>query len=132
MPPIDKLSLIIIRDRQVLYAKSFNKDKWFNPGGKREVGESDEQALVREIKEELSVDVVVPTLQYYGTFEAQAYAKPEGTMVRITCYTGSFEGEIKPASEIEEVKFFTSADRDLASLTGQLILDDLKEKNLID
>ena len=132
MDYIDKLSLIILQNRKVLYARSMNKDKWFNPGGKREAGESDEQALIREIKEELSVDVLLPTIQYYGTFEAQAYGKPEGTMVRITCYTGAFEGEIKPASEIAEVRYFTSADRELTSITGQLILDDLQQKNLID
>ncbi len=132
MPPIDKLSLLIIKDRKVLYARSFNKDKWYTPGGKRESGETDEQALVREIKEELSIDIIPSTIKYYGVFEAQAHGKPEGTMVRITCYTGEFTGKIAASNEIEEVKYFTTSDREISSVTGQLILDDLQAKNLID
>lgn len=132
MDSIDKLSLIILKDRKVLYTRSFNKDAWFNPGGKRIEDETDEQALVREIKEELDVEVVPSSIKYYGTFEAQAHGKPEGVMVRITCYTGSYTGEIKPSSEIEEVKYFSYLDRELASVTGQLILDDLYNKKLID
>ena len=129
---IDKLTLIILKDKKVLYTRSFNKDRWYTPGGKREGDETDEQALVRELKEELGVDVVPSTVKYYGTFQAQAHGKPEGVMVRITCYTGEYEGEAKASSEIEEIRYFSYADREIASLTGQLILDDLHQKGLIE
>ena len=54
---IAKLAFIEIKDRKVLETCSFGKDKWYIPGGKREEGETDEQALIREIKEELLVDL---------------------------------------------------------------------------
>ena len=42
--------------------QEFISDKWEFPGGKVEVGESREEALVREIREELSVDIEVSEL----------------------------------------------------------------------
>ena len=48
---------------------------WEFPGGKREAGESFEQCLVRELKEELGVDVLVGEL-----FESVTHAYPEKTV----------------------------------------------------
>src|SRR4051812_14899398 len=98
---IDRLALIELKDRKVLEAKSRGKDTWYIPGGKREVGESDEQALAREIKEELSVDIDPSTVVRYGIFEAQAHDKPKGTVLRMTCYLAKYTRELMPSSEIE-------------------------------
>lgn len=70
---IDKLAWIELKDKTILSTKSFGKDKYYIPGGKREAGESDKQALIREIEEELNVIVDSSTLIYIGTFEAQAH-----------------------------------------------------------
>eukprot|EP00976_Prorocentrum_cordatum_P073684 1181213-Prorocentrum_minimum.AAC.4 len=129
---IDKLALIVIDDRKTLVARSHGKEVFFTPGGKREPGESDEEALVREIKEELSVDIVKDTIKPYGVFQAQAFGKPEGTMVRITCYTAEYAGTLTASSEIEELRFISSAERHMTTITGQMIVDDLKAKELID
>ena len=45
---------------------------WEFPGGKIEIGESPEKALIREIKEELSVDLIPNSIKYMETFTAQA------------------------------------------------------------
>lgn len=129
---IDKLTLVILHDRKVLFVRSKNQDVWFSPGGKREGSETDEQALKREIKEELDLDVHTDSLKYYGTFEAQAHGKPEGTFVKIACYTGDYDGNMQPQSEIAEYTWFISTDGDRTTDTGRLILHDLREKNLID
>jgi 8-oxo-dGTP pyrophosphatase MutT (NUDIX family) len=50
--------------------KSKGKTKYYIPGGKRENGESDEQTLIREIAEELSV--ASQMAEYIGTFSAQS------------------------------------------------------------
>ena len=128
---IDKLAFIEIKNRKVLETCSFGKDKWYIPGGKREESETDKQVLIREIKEELMVDIKPDTIKHYGTFEAQAHGKPEGTIVRMTCYTAEYEGELKPSAEVERMDWFEYSRRGEVSPVDQLIFDDLKVKNLI-
>jgi len=129
---IDKLALIELRDRKVLETRSRGKDTWYIPGGKREVGESDEQALVREMEEELLIDIIPETIKHYGTFEAQAHGKPEGTIVRMTCYEAQYKGELAPSAEVEEYSWFSYSQKGQTSPVDQLIFDDLKAKDLID
>lgn len=128
---IDKLAYIYLKDGKVLITLSRGKDTWYIPGGKREQGESDQQALIREVKEELDVDLQPETIKHYGTFEAQAHGKPEGTVVRMTCYTADFTGELKATSEIEKLDYFNYAQKGLASPVDNLIFDDLFTRGLI-
>lgn len=129
---IDKLAFIELKDRKVLETKSKGKDTWYIPGGKRDAGESDEQALIREVREELNVEIDPTTIVHYGTFEAQAHGKPEGTVVRMTCYQAKYAGELMPSTEVEMMDWFVYAQKDLTSPVDQIIFDDLKAKNLID
>ncbi|MCA9373302.1 NUDIX domain-containing protein [Candidatus Woesebacteria bacterium] len=128
---IDKLAYIHIVDHKLLVTLSKGKDTWYIPGGKREDGETDFQALIREVKEELSVDLLEETIHKYGVFEAQAHGKPEGTVVRMTCYTAEYLGEIHPDSEIEKVEYFDYAQKAKTSPVDNLIFDDLFKKGLI-
>src|SRR5258706_4324521 len=102
---IDKLTWVHMKDKRALFLLSKGKDVWLTPGGKREAGESDKEALIREIKEELTVDLNPQTIQYFHTFEDQAAEKPEGTMVRLTCYTADYTGELEPHAEIADMRF---------------------------
>jgi 8-oxo-dGTP pyrophosphatase MutT (NUDIX family) len=128
---IDKLAFIYLKGSKVLVTLSKGKDVWYIPGGKREPGESDEQALAREVKEELSVDLLPETIQPYGVFEAQAHGKAEGVIVRMTCYTGEFTGELTAAAEIDRFDFFTADQVGQTSDVDHLIFTDLKGKGLI-
>jgi 8-oxo-dGTP diphosphatase len=128
---IDKLAFIHLKNGSVLETRTRGKDTWYIPGGKREDNETDEQALIRETKEELDIDIATDTIRYYGTFEAQAHGKSEGTMVRMACYTAHFIGTIKPTSEVEEIAYFTYADMGKTSPVDHLVFEDLKSKNLL-
>ena len=128
---IDKLAFIHIVDQKILMSLSRGKDTWYIPGGKREGNETDEEALMREVKEELSVKLLPPTIKKYGVFEAQAHGHPEGVMVRMTCYTSDYEGELLPDSEIEKLDFFSWGRKLESSVVDHLIFDDLKAKKLI-
>ena len=124
---IDKLAWITIRDGKFLVVRSKGKELFYLPGGKREAGESDEQALIREIKEELSVDLVADTIQYADTFVAAADGKASGVSVKLTCYFADFEGELKADAEIEELRFIDAQDKSVCSLAALVALDWLVE-----
>lgn len=129
---IDKLAYIRIQDRKVLTTLSKGKDTWYIPGGKREGDETDEEALIREVEEELTVKLRPETIRHYGTFEAQAHGKPECTVVRMTCYEADFDGELQPSSEIDQCRFVNYSWKTKSSPVDVLIFDDLKFRNLID
>ena len=132
MKVIDKIAWIYIKNKKILSTLSKGKDIYYIPGGKREEKETDEETLIREIKEELSVDINKETIEYYGTFEAQAHGKNEGIIVKMTCYIAKCEGELSPNSEIQEMKWLEYKDLDKISPVDKLIFKDLYDKGLIE
>ena len=131
MKEIDKIALLYVKDGQILSTLSKGKDTYYLPGGKRELNETDEQTLIRECKEELTIDIKEDTIKYYGTFKAQAHGKAEGIIVKMTCYTAKFIGEMKPSSEIQEIRWLNYKDIDIISPVDKLIFKDLYEKGLL-
>lgn len=77
-----KVSAAIIKHGHSIFATQrgygVQKGKWEFPGGKIEPGESPEQAVVREIREELAMEIVVQKLltiveHDYPDFHLQMY-----------------------------------------------------------
>ena len=129
---IDKIAFIYIRDGKILSTLSKGKDTYYIPGGKREENETDEETLIRECKEELTIDIKKETIKYCGTFEAQAHGKAEGIIVKMTCYMAEFDGELKPDSEIQEMIWLDYSNLNVKiSPVDQLIFNDLFDKGLI-
>ena len=65
MKKIEVVAAIIVKEKKVFATQRGYgefKDGWEFPGGKIELGESSEEALVREIREELDVDIKVGRL----------------------------------------------------------------------
>lgn len=72
-----KVVAAVLRDENKIFATSRGyedfKGQWEFPGGKIEIGETPEEALIREIKEELDVKIevgeLIDTVEYdYPTF----------------------------------------------------------------
>ena len=127
MTLIDKIAWIRVEDGKILSTRSRGKDVYYLPGGKREPGETDVQALIREIREELDVAIAPGSATHAGTFQAQAHGHAAGIAVRMTCYTADYQGTLAPSSEIDELIWLTYADRDRVSPVDQLIFDHLRE-----
>ena len=131
MKEIDKIAFIYLKDGKILSTLSKGKDTYYIPGGKREGTEADEETLIRECKEELTIDIKEDTIKYYGTFEAQAHGKSEGILVKMTCYMADFGGEIEASSEIQEVRWLDYSNLDIISPVDKLIFKDLYKNKLI-
>lgn len=60
----------IIRNHQILMVKEVYPDKnfWTLPGGGLEVGETYEEAVIREVKEEVNLNVKVEKLLFTGHY----------------------------------------------------------------
>ena len=131
MEIIDKIALIYIENGKILCTLVKGKTTYYLPGGKRDEGESDAETLIRECKEELTVDIKPETMEYYGTFKAQAHGKADGVIVKMTCYTAEFDGKLSPDSEVEELVWLDYNDLDRISPVDKFIFEDLNQKGLI-
>ena len=128
---IDKIAWLHLHAGHLLSTRSRGKDRYYIPGGKREAGETDAQTLRREIKEELTVDIDPLSLAHAGTWEAPAHGHPDGVLVRMTCYTATYIGTLRPAAEIEELVWLTYRHRPEVSAVDQLIFDWLRGQGLL-
>jgi 8-oxo-dGTP diphosphatase len=106
MAHIAVVALAHLVDRKLLLVRSSNKDGFYLPGGKPEPGESDHDALAREIREELGCRIDFSNLTYFTTTVAQAFAQPDGVMVHVKTFLGRLVGIPRPMSEVAEVRFF--------------------------
>ena len=77
------------------------KDGWEFPGGKIELNETPEEALVREIKEELNIDISVG--EFIGTIE---YDYPNFHLTMHCYFCSIIEGHLK-LLEHEAAKWVT-------------------------
>jgi ADP-ribose pyrophosphatase YjhB (NUDIX family) len=93
-----KIAGIIIKDRRFLAVRKENKKEFIIPGGGHEVGETHENTLRRELKEELLVDLLHHSP--LGVFRDKAIWTNEPLLAHI--YFVEISGEPCPSSEIVE------------------------------
>lgn len=113
-------------------ARSKGKDLFYIPGGKREGKESNVEALAREVLEELGVNLIENTAKEIFVLEGPAHGKPDGTLMKLTCITGDLDNTPTPSSEIEELRYLTTKEKHLTPTAGVMLLEKLKELDLID
>lgn len=122
---IDTVAWVLLERGRILGARSRGRELFYIPGGKREPGESDLEALAREVTEELTVTLDPGTAAYLGTYTAQADGHPAGTLVRMACYTAGYRGTLAAAGEIEEIAWLCLADRHRTAPVDHAVFDDL-------
>ena len=76
--------------------------KWEFPGGKVEPGESPQQALVREINEELAIDIMA------GPYLATGRTEKQGVRIRLDVYLASYNAGELILREHKNVGWFSA------------------------
>ena len=97
--------LVVVANKKLLLAFSKNKKAWYLPGGKVHYGETAQQCLVREIKEELNVDIAANELQFYCHITAPAFGEA-GLIMEQDCYRYNLKETPQPGNEIGAVDYF--------------------------
>lgn len=100
---------VIERDDKILLIRRKNepfKGRWALPGGFIEYGESAENAIVREVKEEANLDISIKALM--GVYSNPG-RDPRGHVISI-CYKASAAGKEKGGTDASDAAFFTPAE----------------------
>jgi len=103
--PVPAAGVVIEKDNKILLVKRKYepyKGDWSFPAGFMEYDESPEQCAIREIKEELSVDVELDGL--FGVYSGMD--DPRTHAVLIMYWAKIKGGELKPGDDAEEIRFF--------------------------
>lgn len=102
MNKIHKIIAVVIQDNKYLMVRKVGKDIWTSLGGRIEPGETEEQCLLREVKEEF--DCGANIIKKLGDFEDKAVF--DDAIVRLSAFLVELNGNINLIDpELEEYKF---------------------------
>jgi len=131
MQRIFKYGLAVIRSNKLLVVRKTNTDRYLLPGGKPKEGETAEECLAREIKEELNANLNLDSIRSYGLIEDNAANEPN-TIIQVSLYLGDIDGRITSSSEISDIAWVgRTTNLLLAPSIQNKILPDLINNNII-
>jgi len=108
----DGAAAIIVNEKnQILLQSRSDRDKWGLPGGCQELGETFEETVIREVKEETNLDVKKEDLILVDIVSGPSRRNeyPNGDVVinnTVLYCIKKYTGELKWNSESKEMKFF--------------------------
>ena len=99
--------IIYDKEKGLLFEKRTDNGMWCVPGGAIELGESLEEALKREVKEETSLDVFNPKMVDVKASVHLIYPNEDEVYYTDVVYVvEEYEGELNPDSESEELVWY--------------------------
>ena len=101
-------ALVSVKDNKILLVRVRDNTIWYFPGGKIDDGETYLQTVIRELDEELNVQMSADELTYLGEVVTDNHDRTD--TVSVHCYAGDIAQEIKPSAEISEIKWFDLGD----------------------
>jgi mutator protein MutT len=119
--PIVGIGAVIVHEGKILLEKRGNepsKGKWSIPGGLVELGESPEQAVIREVKEETCLDVENPSLiDVVSNVDLDEKGKVKYHYVIIDYLVHVKSGKLNAASDAAELRWVSFEEVDGYDLT---------------
>jgi 8-oxo-dGTP pyrophosphatase MutT (NUDIX family) len=127
-----KYALCIIKENRLLVQEEAGEEYYLLPGGRAEAEEGAIQALCREVREELGVELDIATINFLGKFEDIAAGSPDDR-VQVELYQGDFHGKLTPCSEVKRLIWFDKNDdrERLSPIVRNKVLPALLEKGLM-
>lgn len=125
---IKRVGAIIVHDKKLLVVREKERTTFISPGGSRKRGETAEQTLKRELKEELGVDVA--SWEHFATL----YGTTIQTQVPLenAFYVAQITGDPAPAMEIEDMAWITrELEVPISPMLREQLLPMLKERGLL-
>jgi len=102
MDKIHKIIAVVVEDNKFLMVRKPDKDVWTSLGGRIEEGETEEECLIREIKEEFNCGAKI--IKKLGDFEDKAVF--DDAIVKLSAYLVNLVGKIELIDpELEEYRF---------------------------
>jgi colanic acid biosynthesis protein WcaH len=119
--PIVSVEAVIVKDDAFLFLRRNNepaKGKWWFPGGRIHKGESLEQTLCREIKEETDLEIIENKL-----INVYSRVFPERHDITIVYLCKCKEGKIELNNEHSKYAYFKTLPEDLHPCLKEVIQD---------
>lgn len=130
-PQVTAATWACLRRRRLLVVRPHGQDAYFLPGGLPEHAETLEEATVREVAEEVGIDLRADDLEPFAEIVTAAHGRP-GTNVRLVSFLCPSDAEPTAIGEIAELAWFTAAEADRCAPAIQQLISLLVESDLMD
>jgi len=98
--PIPVVAAIVPYDGKLVLVKSSIRKTWGLPAGHVEEGDTAEERVIAEVKEETGLDVVITS--FLGTWRSN-----RRNVILLMYSTSVLSGELRPGGDVEAVKLFS-------------------------
>lgn len=126
----DKIAWVHIENRRLLVARNEGAQRFYLPGGAREPGETDVQALAREVEEELAVRIDPTTARHIGTYVAQRDNSQDDLI--FIAYSADHDGGPVASMEVAELAWITRSEGHLVTDAARQLMQTLVQRDVLD